>query len=106
MFTPDAQTTSEIIEPRQTLVSPTQLGSNLTYRNGATMNLLTWVRGPLLWLSLAIFFTGIFWRMFSLWRLPVNQKPQAHERIAFDTQDAFKAATGGAAKPATPAKKG
>jgi nitrate reductase gamma subunit len=56
------------------------------------MNLLTWVRGPLLWLSLAIFFTGIFWRMFSLWRLPVNHKPKAHERIAFDTQDAFKAA--------------
>jgi len=56
------------------------------------MNLLTWVRGPLLWLSLAIFFAGILWRLFSLWRLPINPKPQAHERITFSTQDAFSAA--------------
>ena len=56
------------------------------------MTLLDWTRGPLLAISLAIFIVGIAWRMYSLWRLPLSHKPQAHARQNFDTSAAAHAA--------------
>lgn len=56
------------------------------------MDLLDWVRGPLLIVSIVIFVVGVSWRLFSLWRMPVLHVPDAPARQAFGTGAAFNAA--------------
>ena len=56
------------------------------------MTHLDWVRGPLLALSLAIFLSGITWRLYVLWRLPMSHKPLARAREIFSTSAAAHAA--------------
>lgn len=56
------------------------------------MDLLDWVRGPLLIVSIVIFVVGVSWRLFSLWRMPVLHAPGAPARQAFGTGAAFNAA--------------
>lgn len=56
------------------------------------MDILEWARGPLLTGSLVIFVAGIFWRLFSLWRMPVSRPPATPARQTFGTGDALGAA--------------
>lgn len=56
------------------------------------MDLLDWVRGPLLTGAILIFVLGVAWRLFSLWRMPVSLAPQAHARQDFGAGDALGAA--------------
>jgi nitrate reductase gamma subunit len=56
------------------------------------MDLLDWVRGPLLAVSLFIFVSGVSWRLFSLWRMPVSSGPGAPARQGFGTGAALRAA--------------
>jgi nitrate reductase gamma subunit len=56
------------------------------------MDLLDWVRGPLLTASIVIFTTGVAWRLFALWRMPVPHAPGGQARQAFGTMDALGAA--------------
>lgn len=58
------------------------------------MDMLDWVRGPLLTASIVIFVVGVGWRLFSLWRMPVSHTPVAPARQAFGTGDALGAALG------------
>lgn len=60
-------------------------------RNGAagTSHSLDWVRGPLLLASILIFATEVFWRLFSLWRMPTSKRPGAPARSAFSQGDAL-----------------
>jgi nitrate reductase gamma subunit len=52
------------------------------------MNLLDWVRGPLLAGAIAIFVLGVAWRLIALWRLPVLRAP-APARQDVSTTDAM-----------------
>ncbi len=56
------------------------------------MDLLDWVRGPLLTGAIVIFVAGVAWRLYSLWRMPVSHVPQAQARQAFGKVDALGAA--------------
>jgi nitrate reductase gamma subunit len=56
------------------------------------MDLLDWVRGPLLTGAIVIFVAGVAWRLFSLWRMPVSHAPQAPARQDFGAGDALGAA--------------
>ena len=56
------------------------------------MDLLDWVRGPLLTGAIVIFVAGVAWRLYSLWRMPVSDVPQAQARQAFGKVDALGAA--------------
>lgn len=58
------------------------------------MDFLDLVRGPLWVVSIAIFVLGVGWRLFSLWRMPVSQRPAALERHAFGTAQALQSALG------------
>ena len=46
------------------------------------MDLLALARGPLLWLSLAIFFVGIAWRLYGIWRFGTKPSLSAPRRTA------------------------
>lgn len=56
------------------------------------MDLLDWVQGPLLALSLLIFIAGVTWRLFVLWRMPRSQASGAPARQNFGTSAALRAA--------------
>jgi nitrate reductase gamma subunit len=56
------------------------------------MDLLDWVRGPLLTGAIVIFVAGVAWRLFSLWQMPVSHAPLAPARQDFGTGDALGAA--------------
>lgn len=55
------------------------------------MDLLDWVRGPLLAVSIFIFVAGVAWRLIALWRLP-GPHSQAAAREEFGTGAAMRAA--------------
>lgn len=56
------------------------------------MDLLDWVRGPLLALSLAVFVLGVAWRGWALARLPASPAPGAPDRRSFGAGAALRAA--------------
>ncbi len=56
------------------------------------MDFLDLVRGPLLWLSGAVFLLGVAWQLFTLWRMPVSAAPKAPARQAFGQVDALRSA--------------
>lgn len=56
------------------------------------MDLLDWVRGPLLTAALLVFVAGVAWRLLSLWRMPAPAPASSPQRQAFGTGDALRAA--------------
>jgi len=55
------------------------------------MDLLDWVRGPLLAAALTIFVLGVAWRLFALWRMP-STPSVAPARQSFSRLDALRIA--------------
>jgi nitrate reductase gamma subunit len=56
------------------------------------MDFLDLVRGPLLWLSIAVFLLGVAWQLFSLWRMPSGTAPSAPTRQTFGKAAALRSA--------------
>jgi nitrate reductase gamma subunit len=58
------------------------------------MDFLDLVRGPLLWLSIAVFLLCVLWQLYSLWRMPSGRAPTAPARQAFGKAAALRSALG------------